>query len=124
MSARNSGKQALEETDGHRAEAIASDYLQKRGLTLMTSNWRSRFGEIDLILRDNEVIVFVEVRLRTNARFGSPGESIHGHKRARLLAAARQYLSRHPRAASRFDAVLLKRLDPPEIEWIRDAIGE
>ena len=91
---------------------------------LIEKNWRSRFGEIDLVLREGEVIVFVEVRLRTNCRFGSPGESIHGRKRARLLAAARQYLSRHPRAICRFDALLLKRLDPPDIEWIRDAISE
>ena len=114
----------MPETDGHRAEALACDFLQRQGLSLIEKNWRSRFGEIDLVLREGETIVFVEVRLRSNSRFGSPGESIHGRKRARLLAAARQYLSRHPRAICRFDAVLLKRLDPPDFEWIRDAITE
>ena len=114
----------MPETDGHRAEALAGDFLQRQGLALIEKNWRSRFGEIDLVLRQGETIVFVEVRLRTNPRFGSPGESIHGLKRARLLAAARQYLSRHPPTHCRFDAVLLKRLDPPDIEWIRDAISE
>jgi putative endonuclease len=115
---------SMPETTGHRAEALACDFLQRQGLALIERNWRSRFGEIDLVLREGQTIVFVEVRLRTNSRFASPGESIHGRKRARLLAAAGQYLSRHPRAACRFDAVLLKRLDPPDFEWIRDAISE
>ena len=114
----------MSQTEGRRAEALAGDFLQRQGLALIEKNWHSRFGEIDLVLLEGETIVFVEVRLRTNPRFGSPGESIHGRKRSRLLAAARQYLARHPRAVCRFDAVLLRRLDPPAIEWIRDAISE
>ena len=111
-------------TDGNRAERLACDFLQRQGLILVEQNWRSRFGEIDLILRDGNAIVMVEVRLRSNPRFGGAAESIHGRKRSRLLAAARQYLMRFPRAACRFDAVLLSRLDPPEIEWVRNAISE
>ena len=114
----------MSQTEGRRAEALAGDFLQRQGLALIEKNWHSRFGEIDLVLLEGETIVFVEVRLRTNPRFGSPGESIHGRKRSRLLAAARQYLARHPRAVCRFDAVLLRRLDPPDFEWIRDAISE
>jgi putative endonuclease len=114
----------MSQTDGRRAEALAGDFLQRQGLVLIEKNWHSRFGEIDLVLLEGKTIVFVEVRLRTNTRFGSPGESIHGRKRSRLLAAARQYLARHPRAVCRFDAVLLRRLDPPDFEWIRDAISE
>ncbi|MFM9971437.1 MAG: YraN family protein [Burkholderiales bacterium] len=114
----------MPETTGQRAEDIAKRFLERKGLDFIAANWRSRFGEIDLIFREDEVIVLVEVRLRTNTHFGGAAESIHAHKRARLLAAARQYLARFPRAVCRFDAVLLTRLDPPEIEWIRDAIAE
>ena len=114
----------MPETTGHRAETLACEFLQRQGLILVERNWRSRFGEIDLVLREGKTIVLVEVRLRSNSRFGGPAESIHARKRARLLAAARQYLSRFPRAACRFDAILLSRLDPPEIQWIRDAISE
>lgn len=114
----------MTDTDGRRAESLAGEFLQRQGLALLEKNWRSRFGEIDLVCAEGETIVFVEVRLRTNARFGSPGESIHGRKRSRLLAAARQYLSGQSHAACRFDAVLFKRLDPPDFEWIRDAISE
>ena len=109
---------------GAQAETLAARYLEARGMKLVERNWRSRFGEIDLVFREGPVIVFVEVRLRTNARYGSAGESIDYRKCTRLLAAARQYLAGQPRAACRFDAILLRRLDPPEIEWIRDAISE
>jgi putative endonuclease len=114
----------MPETDGHRAEDLACEFLEKQGLTVLERNWRSRFGEIDIVLRQGKLIVLVEVRLRTSSTFGGAAESIHARKRMRLLAAARQYLSRYPRASCRFDAVLLTRLDPPEIEWIRDAISE
>jgi putative endonuclease len=111
-------------TDGNRAENLACEFLQRRGLILLERNWRSRFGEIDLIFREGNAIVLVEVRLRTNPRFGGAAESIHARKRARLLAAARQYLARYPRASCRFDAILLSRIEPAEMEWIRDAISE
>jgi putative endonuclease len=109
---------------GLRAEELACAFLQQQGLTLVQSNWRCRFGEIDLVLREGDMIVFVEVRLRTNPHFGGAGESIDRAKRERLLAAARLYLSREPERPCRFDAVLLKRLAPPEIEWIRDALSD
>jgi putative endonuclease len=109
---------------GLRAERLACAYLQGRGLELLHSNWRCRFGEIDLVLREGDTIVFVEVRLRTNPNFGGAGESIHRAKRERLLAAARLYLSHGAPRPCRFDVVLLRRLEPPDIEWIRDAIAE
>ncbi len=112
------------ERAGPRAEAIAAAFLRERGLTLVESNWRCRLGEIDLVLREGSTIVFVEVRLRTHPDFGGAAESIGRAKRQRLLAAARLYLSRRPEQPCRFDAVLLRRLDPPEIEWIRNALSD
>ena len=100
----------MPETTGHLAENLACEFLQRHGLILVERNWRSRFGEIDLVLREGKTIILVEVRLRSNTRFGGPGESIDARKRERLLAAARQYLTRFPRAACRFDVILLARL--------------
>lgn len=111
-------------SSGPRAEQLARAYLERQGLRFVESNWRCRFGEIDLVFQDGETIVFVEVRLRTNPRFGSAADSIHRAKRARLLAAARSYLARGRECPSRFDAVLLDRLDPGHVEWIRDALSE
>lgn len=109
---------------GKRSEALACEYLQRRGLQLLARNWRSRFGEIDLVFRHGDTIVFVEVRLRTSASHGSAGESIDRRKRAKLLAAARLYMAGKREQPCRFDAVLFQRLDPPEMEWIRNAICE
>lgn len=114
----------MSRSSGARAEAIACTFLEKQGLALIQRNWRSRFGEIDLVFRDGETIVFVEVRLRTNQRFGGARESIDRGKRSRLLAAARLYLARKPLLPCRFDVVLFKRLDPLHVEWIRDALSD
>lgn len=108
---------------GGAAEAAASRFLARQGLTLICSNYRCRRGEIDLVLRDGPSIVFVEVRLRTNPNFGSAAESIGPRKRARIIAAARHYLAGKPDLPCRFDVVLLDRLEPPRIEWIRDAFA-
>jgi putative endonuclease len=113
-----------EANPGKRSEALACDYLQRRGLQLVARNWQSRFGEIDLVFREGGTIVFVEVRLRTSATHGGAGESIDGRKRARLLAAARLYLAGEREQPCRFDVVLLRSLEPPEMEWIRNAISE
>jgi putative endonuclease len=109
---------------GPKAEALALAHLRKQGLVLLQANWRCRFGEIDLILRDGQTIVFVEVRLRTRTDRGGAAESIDRGKRGRLLSAARLYLSRAPDAPCRFDVVLMNSLDPGGMEWIRDAISE
>ena len=109
---------------GKLAEALAADYLQARGLRLIGRNYRCRLGEIDLILADGPVLVFVEVRLRRNSDFGGAAASITAAKRQRILRAARHYLSGKPECACRFDAVLLDALAADRVEWIKDAFGE
>ncbi len=109
---------------GAHAETLAADYLQRRGLRLLQRNYRCRLGEIDLILADGAVLVFVEVRLRRNAAFGGAAASVTAAKRQRILRAARHYLSGRPEPACRFDVVLLDALAADRIEWIRDAFGE
>ncbi len=108
---------------GAAAEAAAAGFLAARGLTLVCANYRCRRGEIDLVLRDGATTVFVEVRLRTHPAFGGAAESIDARKQARIIAAARHYLAGKPEVPCRFDVVLLDRLDPPSMRWIRDAFS-
>ena len=109
---------------GAAAEALAASYLATRGLTIVQRNYRCRGGEIDLIARDREVLVFVEVRLRRNRAFGTAAESITAAKRRRLRLAARHYLARLGREPPcRFDAVLLDALETENIEWLRGVEG-
>lgn len=109
--------------NGAEGERRAEAFLERHKLVLLQRNYRCRFGEIDLIMREGATLVFVEVRMRTNRNCGGAGESITERKRARLICTARHYLSflkREP--PCRFDAVLLSGHDG--IEWIKDAFGE
>ncbi len=109
---------------GGAAEDLAARYLEGRGLAIVERNWRCRAGEIDLVARDGATLVFVEVRLRTSAAFGGARASVDAHKRQRILRAARTYLAGRADLPCRCDVVLLDRLDPARVEWIRDAFGE
>ena len=106
---------------GKAAEHLAATYLQHQGLKLLESNYRSRFGEIDLIMQDGKEIVFVEVRLRSNNAFGGAGASITPAKQQKLVRTAEDYQMRHGVSACRFDAVLLESLDTRQLQWIRNA---
>jgi len=92
------GKNPKKDT-GNRAEATACDYLQRQGLKLVERNYLCKRGEIDLIMRDGQDTVFVEVRYRRSDRFGSSAESVDWRKQAKLLATAEHYLQQHPKAA-------------------------
>jgi putative endonuclease len=114
---------ATRQRNGARAEQLAAEFLTARGLVIVERNWRRRCGELDLVARDGETLVFVEVRLRTSRDFGGAAESITPAKRAKLAAAAGHYLAGLPRTpACRFDAVLLDALDPARIEWLRNIV--
>lgn len=109
---------------GAAAEEAAAAFLAARGLELLERNYRCRFGEIDLVLRDGSVLVFVEVRFRATATFGGAAESITAAKRRKLLRTARHYMAEHRQfPACRFDAVLLNG-DIDRIEWVVNAFGE
>ena len=106
---------------GARAEDLCAQLLRRAGLRVLARNWRCRLGEIDLVAEEGGTLVFAEVRLRRDARFGGAAESVTGAKRARLIAAARLYLSRRPEAVCRFDVLLLDALEASRIQWIRNA---
>lgn len=110
---------------GTEAETRAWHYLESRGLRLLQRNYRSRRGEIDLVLQDRDSLVFVEVRYRRESRFGSGAESVDRHKQSKLIACAQHYLQVHPQMARqpcRFDVVAVSGTDE-SVEWIRNAFG-
>lgn len=110
---------------GSDAEQIALSYLQRQDLVLVAQNYRCRFGEIDLIMREGATLVFIEVRMRGSEAFGGAATSITPAKQAKLLHTARHYLSQlKSEPPCRFDALLLSGTDGREIEWIQDAFGE
>lgn len=93
---------------GARFEQRALERLERSGLKLVQRNWRNRFGELDLVMRDGECLVFVEVRYRRHARFGGGAASVGASKREKLARAAQGFLQAHPKLASlpcRFDVV-------------------
>lgn len=105
---------------GRRYEARARAYLESQGLDWVASNHRCRFGEIDLIMRDQRVLAFIEVRFRRSRDHGGAGASVDARKQRRLIAAARHYLSRHPTEnACRFDVVAIEGQE--HIRWIKGA---
>jgi len=104
---------------------MAAAFLVARGLVILERNFRCRRGEIDIIARDGETLVFAEVRLRTRRDFGGAAASIGTRKRSRLTAAALYYLGRRSGAPPcRFDAILLDTLDPLKIEWLTDIFND
>jgi putative endonuclease len=104
---------------GGAAEEAAGELLERHGVRILARNYRTRLGEIDLVARDGETLVFVEVRLRTHRRFGDGATSITPRKRRRICAAARQYLMRFRRTPPcRFDVITL---DNDKPTWLRGA---
>ena len=106
---------------GADAEQIAATYLQQQGLALITSNYHCRFGEIDLIMREGKTLVFVEVRMRSNASFGGAGMSITPSKQHKLARTAEHYLQQHGSVACRFDVILMTKPSTEDVEWVRNA---
>ena len=113
------------QTKGRWAERQAAAHLREQGLKLIARNYRSRFGEVDLIMIDSGVTVFVEVKRRRSTAFMSPAESVDVHKQRRLALAAGRFLATHPhygRRPARFDVVTITGPNyQPRFDWIRDA---
>lgn len=113
---------------GQHYEAVAAKHLQKHGLTLLQQNYHCRSGEIDLIMLDQQTLVFVEVRFRQHNGHGSALESVNTHKQRKLLTAARHFLSCHPdhqHRNCRMDVVGIElRQQQPQIHWVKNAFME
>lgn len=117
--------QANRRAHGAEGERTAERALVAAGLTPLTRNAGYRLGELDLVMRDGDTIVFVEVRRRRSDAFGDAASSVDRNKRRRLVHAAQLFLARHPalaQAPCRFDVVGLDGpADAATVDWIRNA---
>jgi putative endonuclease len=110
---------------GLSSEKKAQAYLLSQGLTWIESNFRARCGEIDLIMWDVDVLVFVEVRARSSLAFGGGAASVTYQKQQKLMKTASLYMLKHrlhDACVARFDVVSLDGV-PPVITWIKDAFN-
>ncbi|WP_446830611.1 YraN family protein [Candidatus Foliamicus sp.] len=111
---------------GQKAESDARRYLTARGLEFLAANYRCRYGELDLVMRDGACLVFVEVRARRSASAGAPEASLSARKWRCLTRAARCFISDHPKFGGmmlRFDVVGILTHGPHAgIRWIRNAL--
>jgi putative endonuclease len=108
---------------GDRGERAAARYLRRAGMRIVTRGYDTLWGEIDLVARDGEIVVFIEVKTR---RTGVPAEAVTPEKQRRLTMAALHFLRSHDllQQRCRFDVVAIVWADdrrPPRIEHIRDA---
>ena len=116
---------------GEALESRANRFLRSRGLKLLCRNYRSRYGEIDLIMVDSGTLVFVEVRYRRNEKFGGAIDSVTTAKQKKIRLTAAHYLQSHPQlqvSNCRFDVIGLSQTnasaDPVaglHVDWIKNA---
>ncbi len=108
-------------------EALAADFLKKKGCKLVASGYRCRFGEIDLIVKNRKYLMFVEVKLRKSSSFAAAREFVDFHKQNCLRSTAEMYLSANPtKLQPRFDVIEIYAPDgtaskEPKITYIEDA---
>ena len=108
-------------------ESLAASYLQKKRFKLLATGYRSRFGEIDLIVANRKYIVFVEVKLRKSNHFASAMEFVDIPKQNRIRTTAELYLSQYPSVLQpRFDVIEIYAPDgvntiKPDIHHLEDA---
>jgi len=115
---------------GARGEQQALFFLQQNGLLLVTRNYRCSLGEIDLVMRDGNALVFVEVRLRGASSFGRSEDTVNRSKQQKVIRAAQHYLTSHSLSElipCRFDVVAINptgsRHRTADINWIQDAFS-
>lgn len=110
---------------GVRGEALAWNFLRKQGYSILEKNYRTRFGEVDVIARKEGILVFLEVKTRRDHRFGFPEESVDWKKRQKLARVAEAYLqtSRLEHRPARFDilSVTWNGRSEPHFSLIEDA---
>ena len=117
---------------GQYTENLACEFLENKGFKLIEKNFNCKVGEIDLIMKDKEILVFVEVRYRKSNNFGSGAESITASKQLKLIKTASLYLQRHDKLnkqPARFDVISITgfigtdNIDKINIDWIENAFS-
>lgn len=118
---------AAKQLDGARAEGFALAHLRLHGLKIIDANVACVQGEIDLVMQDGAVLVFVEVRWRKTASFGGAAASVTPHKLTKLIRACEMFLQHNPKWRAhpcRIDVVALEgELDAPTIYWLKNVTG-
>jgi putative endonuclease len=106
---------------GTTAENLAADFLRAQGLEILLQNYRRRFGELDIVALEGEVLVIVEVRTRSSEAFGGAAASVDGWKQRKIVRTAQMLLLERKdlaRRRARFDVIVVRGRD---VEWIRSA---
>jgi putative endonuclease len=121
-------KSSRRQSLGHLGESLAAAFLEKKGYTILERNWRTPYGEIDLITLLNDVIAFVEVKTRASSSLGPPEISITPRKEEHMRCAAEYYIQQHPEMIYdwRIDAVTIQlHVDntPPLIDHFENVIS-
>ena len=109
---------------GEKGEAIAVRQLKKKGYKIIETNYRTRLGEIDIIAKEKNTIVFVEVKTRRSVHFGNPKQAVTPLKQRKISMVALYYLKTTGQndARARFDVVsIISNRDKPQVEIIKDA---
>ena len=110
---------------GRKGEAAARAYLEQHGVRILAANYSCTAGEIDLIGREREALLFIEVKTRSSEAFGPPQLAVHQRKQRQIVRAAQWFLAerRLSEVACRFDVVAVTVLGDgvPHIHWLRDA---
>lgn len=115
---------------GSDAETMAAEYLSQHGLTLKARNYRSRWGEVDLIMNDGDDLVFIEVRCRSGSDFANVAETIDQRKQRRIARTALCYVQENAAlddTSMRFDVVLIEKRgtqtlhNNAKISWLKGA---
>ncbi|MBI1818996.1 MAG: YraN family protein [Nitrospirae bacterium] len=108
---------------GREAETYAASYLKQKGYKIVEKNYKTRFGEIDLIATDRNTLVFLEIKARQNDHFGGPAGAVTRTKRQKIVKMAKFYLmSKKIERDIRFDVLLIVgALESPSVELIQNA---
>lgn len=111
---------------GKQSEQLASEYLIKNGLTIIEKNFHCRFGEIDIIAKDSQTIIFIEVKYRSDVNYGGAISAVSASKQEKIKKSARIYLQQQAlneyNTACRFDVIAMQgQLNSPEITWLTNA---
>jgi len=103
-------KREVSKSLGHLGETLAAAYLQNKGYTILERNWHSPYGEIDLVARQREAVVFVEVKARASKSLGPPEISVTPRKEEHMRQAAEYFIQQHPDLANewRIDLITIQ----------------
>ena len=115
---------AIQQDIGNKGEALAIDFLEHKGYTILASNWRFKRAEVDIIAQEGSTIVFVEVKTRSYDHFGPADLAINAKKEGLITSAAHAYIDQHKyEGAIRFDviSILLQEHKMAKIEHLEDA---